>query len=43
VGRWEAAEFRIKWRRSSYPHCTWEPLAVLRNLPGFKRVTNYCK
>jgi hypothetical protein len=41
--RWESAEFRVKWRRSSYTHCTWEPLAVLRNLPGFKRITNYCK
>lgn len=43
AARWEAAEFRVKWRRSSYTHCTWEPLAVLRSLPGFKRVTNYCK
>eukprot|EP00882_Tetradesmus_deserticola_P026761 GHRQ01029552.1.p1 GENE.GHRQ01029552.1~~GHRQ01029552.1.p1 ORF type:complete len:619 (+),score=313.07 GHRQ01029552.1:120-1859(+) len=43
AARWESAEFRVKWRRSSYTHCTWEPLAVLRQLPGSKRVANYCK
>lgn len=43
ASRWESAEFHIKWKRHSYTHCTWECLATLRQLAGFKRVTNYCK
>ncbi|KAF8073052.1 CHR5 [Scenedesmus sp. PABB004] len=43
AGRWEGVEFRVKWRRYSYAHCSWERLPTLRQLAGFKRVTNYCK
>jgi chromodomain-helicase-DNA-binding protein 1 len=40
---WLHAEFRIKWRRWSYLHTTWEERDTLAQLPGFKRVLNYVK
>ncbi len=40
---WATKEFRIKWKRYSYTHCTWESLDTLRQLPGFKRVANYMR
>lgn len=40
---WDLMELRIKWKRLSYIHCTWEKLEHLRQLPGAKRVANYCK
>lgn len=40
---WEGAEFYVKWKGRSYIHNTWEALATLEGLPGFKRVVNYMK
>jgi hypothetical protein len=40
---WDMMELRIKWKRLSYTHCSWEKLEHLRQLPGAKRVANYCK
>lgn len=40
---WESVQFRVKWRRLSYAHCSWEGLGCLRSRPGAKRVTNYIK
>ena len=41
--RWACVEFRVKWRRYSYLHTSWDTRATLSQLPGFKRVLNYCK
>ena len=41
--RWACVEFRIKWRRYSYLHTSWDSMATLAQLPGFKRVLNYIK
>ena len=40
---WLAREFRVKWKRWSYVHCSWDTLITLSQLGGFKRVTNYIK
>ncbi len=40
---WAAREFHIKWRRWSYIHTSWDTLATLSQLAGYKRVTNYIK
>eukprot|EP00878_Enallax_costatus_P029829 GHUV01032388.1.p1 GENE.GHUV01032388.1~~GHUV01032388.1.p1 ORF type:complete len:129 (+),score=32.47 GHUV01032388.1:668-1054(+) len=40
---WDQAEFHVKWKSYSYTHCSWESLNTLKNLGGFKRVTNYCR
>jgi len=40
---WASREFHIKWRRWSYIHTSWDTLATLSQLAGYKRVTNYIK
>lgn len=40
---WATREFRIKWKRYSYIHCSWDLRATLEQLPGFKRVINYMR
>lgn len=40
---WANREFHIKWRRWSYIHTSWDTLATLSQLAGYKRVTNYIK
>ncbi len=40
---WATREFHIKWRRWSHIHTSWERLATLGQLAGYKRVTNYIK
>ena len=41
--KWDAVEFRVKWRRHSYLHTDWDTKETLSQLAGFKRVLNYCK
>ncbi|GAX85223.1 hypothetical protein CEUSTIGMA_g12643.t1 [Chlamydomonas eustigma] len=40
---WSKRELQIKWKGSSYIHCTWEDRASLSNKAGSKRVLNYIK
>ena len=41
--KWATREFHIKWRRWSFIHTSWDNLATLSQLAGYKRVTNYMK
>lgn len=41
--KWATREFHIKWRRWSFIHTSWDTLATLSQLAGYKRVTNYIK
>ena len=36
-------QYRIKWKGSSYMHCTWEPYDALVGVRGSKKVENYIK
>ena len=40
---WRTREICVKWQRRAYRHATWEAVATLENLGGFKRVQNYMK
>lgn len=36
-------QYRIKWKGSSFMHCTWEAYDALVGVRGFKKVENYIK
>ena len=40
---WASRELYVKWARFSYIPNSWDSLATLSQLGGFKRVTNYCR
>jgi hypothetical protein len=39
---WEEQEFRVKWKRWSYLHNSWDTYSTLSQLGGFKRVQVPC-